>query len=234
MRFCSFFVTLALLIAPPALLAAPSADSTPASKPARSIQDIQKDIQATTQELGALTSVPQDVLDPAKRTEIGPKAITLLNRLEGLMDEFGQAVPAVKPQLEKRRFQLLSMKGLFGDAASEAKLAEACNSSDPATAIAAKSAVIVSDWIKTARDADAQSKVLDRAGELVKANPTDPSSAMLLVSLVQFGAASPAQRDRVLQMINNDIKGPLADQIRAHITPASTQPAAPQSKSNGF
>lgn len=226
MRFHPIFLA-GILILPvsPALVAAQT-DGTAATAPTtRSMADITRDMDQTSQELRSIAGSPKDILDPAKRKEIGPKALPLLNKMEGLMKELGQANPALAPQINTRRYQLLSMKALLGDPGAETALKEASNSPDAKTANSAKTAMLVVEWVRTAQDAGAQSKVLDRTEELAKANPEDMNVTLLLVSYAQFGAASPENRQRALKMINEDLKGPLADQIRLQIAKAATRPA---------
>lgn len=181
-------------------------------------------------ELRALATSPKDLLDPAKRAEMGPKALPTLNRFEGLMQELGEVRPEMKPEIAVRRYELLAMKALLGDAGAEAELKQASESKDAATANAGKSAMLTVEWVRTAQDAAAQSKVIDRTAELAKANPTDPNVAMLLVKYVQFGYASPENRDRAAKIIKEDLKGPLAEQIKSQMAKGATQPASSPAK----
>lgn len=210
----------------PAVLAQPAEPAT--TKSARGVQDVLRDIQSCSKDLATVATSPRDLLDPARRTEMGPKALPILNRFEGLMQELAglpDVPPQTKAEIAIRRYDLLSMKALLGDTAAETSLKQAAESKDTTTADASKAALLTVDWVRTAQDAAAQSKVLDRTEELAKANPSDKSVALLLVKYVQFGYASPDNRARAVKIINEDLQGPLAEQIKSQLAKATTQPA---------
>lgn len=216
-----------LLPCSPAVLAQSATPAT--TQTSRTMAEVARDIQNCSKELSAITSSPRDLLDPARRAELGPKALPILNRFEGLMQEFAQLHPERKQEIEIRRYQLLAMKALLGDNNAEASLKQAAESKDEKIATAGKSALLTVDWVRTDQDPAGQSKVLDRTAELAKANPTDPNVAMLLVQYVQFGSASAENHGRAIKIINEDLKGPVADQIRAQLAAkaaaAATQPS---------
>jgi hypothetical protein len=157
---------------------------------------------------------------------MAPKAILVLNRLDGLMQELGELLPEKKPEIAIRHYDILAMKALFGDRPSEAALKQAAESKETATSNGGKAGLLTIDWVQSAQDAAAQAKVLDRTAELVKANPSDPSVAFLLVKYMQVGAASTENRDRTLKIVNEDLQGPLAEQLRAQLANITTQPAS--------
>lgn len=207
-----------------AVLVMASAGLAQTTQPGRAPAAIAQDIQSASKELRSYASSPRDLIDPAKRAEIAPKMLPVLTKMEGLMTELGEAVPNLKPQLEKSRYQLLSMKGLLGDSAAQGQLEEAAKSTDAMKAGAAKGAILVADWVRTAQDAAAQGKVLDRTEEIVKASPADGNVAMLVLSFTQFGAASEENRQRAIKMAG-ELQGVWGERVKAELAKAATRPA---------
>lgn len=204
--------------------APPSATPPATAKAGRSMQEIQKDISAASKELQGVLSSPNDLLDPAKRAEVAPKAVPSFRKMITLMEELGQVSPQFKPAMESSRFQILGMMTMLGDQEAGNTLKQAAGSSEPQTQLGAKSALIMADWIKNSKDAAAQAKTLDEAQALVKAHPDDQQTAMLVMSLGSMGAASPELKERA-NALAGDLKGPLAEQMKQRMASAQKMQA---------
>jgi thiol-disulfide isomerase/thioredoxin len=192
---------------------------TAAAPGARGVAEIQKDMQAVGMELSQMLSAGQ-LMDPAKRAEVAPKAIPALKKMAGLMEELGNAEPQAKEAMAASRYQVLGMGAILGDKEAEGTLNKLAEGSDPKAALSAKAALLSADWVKTSKDPAAQAKVLDRAEALAKANPSDQGVVSLIASYTMFGAASPELKDRAGKIMENDLKGPVAEQMKQQMAGA--------------
>ncbi|HZZ44396.1 MAG TPA: TlpA disulfide reductase family protein [Tepidisphaeraceae bacterium] len=185
--------------------------------PARGMADIQKDMGEASKELMGYMSPMTKILDPAQRAEMAPKAIPVLKKMVGLMDEMSGAQPAMKEMMKTGRYQILGFEALLGDADATAELTKAAGDADAKAALPAKGALLSMEWIKTANDAAAQSKVLDQTEVLAKANPEDPAMMNLMGEYVMFGSASSANKDRAMKIVTDDLKGAQVDQFKQQL-----------------
>ncbi|MDQ3623824.1 MAG: redoxin family protein [Verrucomicrobiota bacterium] len=191
--------------------------SAPASKPARSQEAIKKELGELKQQLTSFTLHPERLMDPAKRAEVGPKVIPILRKIEADMEELGRigAEPG-QEVLEARRFDVMALAMELGDKEAEQTLKQRALGAD-ANAARAKTAILEAKWILADKKAAEQSKVMDEAEELAKANPSLSEVAELCVFMAHFGPATPELKHRAAGIVTTRLKGAAAEQMKAEI-----------------
>src|SRR3569623_2189389 len=92
---CMIFPALVIALAALPALAQPG-PNTANAQPARSAEEVQKDLVATIDQSKEILSEPANVLEVAKRGETGPKLIPTLKRMVALSDELMRVAPKAK------------------------------------------------------------------------------------------------------------------------------------------
>lgn len=198
---------------------APSQTSaTPTTAPAqRSLQQIMQDINSAGQELRPIFNSPAVLTDATKRAAAAPKAVPVLKHMMALSDELSQLDDNSKMIGKQIRSQLLPVLLTFGDAQAQADATKAAAGTDADAAREAKCALLVSSWWKASGDPAAQTKLLDDATALAKANADSPEVAQSLMAMSQVGAASPDLTNKLEDVIVNNMKGDFVDQLKQEV-----------------
>jgi hypothetical protein len=209
-----FFLLLCALI--PALFILPrlhaDATTSPSTQPAvATVQDLSNDLDAAAAQFTALSGGNADLLDPAHRATLAPKAIPLLNRVDNDFAEIARLQPDAAQAVEVQRVSVRAMLVLFGDSATQDALKQTAAGSSP-DAAPAQCALIVADWWQAHGDAAAQQKAVDAYKPLAEKYPEDP--AVTVVALAMLGqAATPGIDAQIKKIVIDDLKTPEAQQI---------------------
>jgi len=191
---------------------APDAKLAAAPTTQRARGDIMADLNAAGAELGQVLSSPEDALVEAKRKELAPKAIPVIKKLMAAFDELAAIDPNAKQQRPMFLAQFHPILVLLGDAEIETKLKGQAKQAD-AEGVGAKVSLVIADYWRANKDAAAQAKALDELSTLAKANAKDDSIGQAAMLMIRFGAASDASKDRIVKILKEDLKSPMAEQI---------------------
>jgi thiol-disulfide isomerase/thioredoxin len=192
--------------------------SAPASAPgARTLKDIQDELQVVGGKLRDIISSPAVITDAAQRAAAAPKVLPLLRKMAALYREAAGVDPRFKEMLTGAENEMLSLMYLFGDAEAQTKLKTIAASADATVAIPAQTALLEADWTKAHSDAATQTKLLDQAENLVKANPENFDVASMLNSMLRGGPATSQVRDRLMQVMLDNLKGEQSGEIREQV-----------------
>jgi thiol-disulfide isomerase/thioredoxin len=198
---------------------APSAPA-PATQPAggattaptaRGPEQILNEIQATSAQIGEALASPAAVTDPAKRKELAPRVVPAFKKMLALADELsGTSMKGMAPQMQS---QMLTILDVFDDADAHARLEQSAKNGD----VPSRGALLLSQWIKSSADANAQTKILDQATELAKANPENQLLTEVFMGMSQIGAATPELKDRAAAVITDNMKGQTVQQLKTEL-----------------
>ena len=183
-----------------------AAEDRPVATPARTMEDITRDMQAVGKELQGLMASEDALFDPAKRAEIAPKAVPLLHRMISLFDEQVTLNPEMKPAIAEVRIQILSLASLLGDAKADTLLADLTKSENAGHARLAKASQLLVRWWKSPTDPEAQTKAVDELEALAKANPEEDRFESIFMVMSQKGAANEQLKERVAKLAAPKIK----------------------------
>jgi thiol-disulfide isomerase/thioredoxin len=214
-------IALLALVLPAALLAqdAPPASPAAADPHARGSKEIMADIGKVIPELSS--NIRPDVLtDLAKRKEAAPKIVPLLTKVKGYAAELKKTDEQGKMIAEQLEPQVLSMLVAFDDQSTKDELKKAAEGSDKSAAVLAQGILISGQWISASKDEEAQKKLLDQASKLAKDNPKSEELTGQLAQMAQLGAATPALRDQVTDVIGT-MQTPSAAQIKDQLASAA-------------
>lgn len=218
-------LAMGLAVTLPRALQAANTTTAPATAPAtqaRAPQEVLKDLQATGEELnGVLKPLPL-MLDEKTRAEVAPKAIPLLKKMLGYVDELSGV--GAGPQLDSAKQQLLVIGTLLGDADLEKQLVAQTQSTDADQALQAQLGLAMANWWKNSNNADAQSKILDDVQKLAKTHPAEDDLADALLTMERMGAAKPELAKRAHDIVMKDLSGKAAQ--RAQAAPTVGEPLA--------
>jgi peroxiredoxin len=203
------------LLALSTFAASARADGTPTTAPsaARPFAAVMTDFQSALGEFRAVLTSPAALTDPTQRAAAAPKAIPILKRLDGLVQELkgtGDQGSAISSQIGN---QFQEMLLVFGDSDTLAKTKAQTNDPNPTVATAAQENLMFANWVQNPNPAD-QSKLLDSAQAMAKQTPTDPQLCQRLMMMTQIGAATPDLRTRAMS-IASAMQTPMANQLRA-------------------
>ena len=196
---------------------APGADSAPQAKSGRGVNDIMQDFQSTGQELRQVLSSPAALVDEAKRTEVAPKIVPILKKMNGYVEELKQTGdPQGKKIGEQVGPQLQTFLAVFDDKDTLDALDKQSKSSDKDEAIGGQSALLMAQWIKASHDAAAQEKILAESEKLAKANPDNDHLSGVLSAMAQIGPSSPEIADKITDVatgMNTQTAKMMKDQV---------------------
>jgi thiol-disulfide isomerase/thioredoxin len=215
--------TLAIVLscAMPSLSRAANAPTTaPSTQPAekRSTQAIMADVQAASKEMSGAISGPKDIVDAKKRAEAAPKVLPTLNKMLALTDELAASDdPQAKQIGTMLHGQLLPMLATFGDEKVIAQLEKQSSSDDAKQALQAKLALLQSKWWKASDNADAQTKMIDDATALAKANPESMDVARTLMTMSSVGAANKDLEEKLQTVLTDNMKGEFVDSMKEQV-----------------
>jgi thiol-disulfide isomerase/thioredoxin len=197
--------------------AAPAAQPTSAQA-TRSAEQIMNDVRAVEKAMGAsgVELSAETLLDPAKRDAAGPKVVPSLKKILLLADELEISGAQGKVVAGQIRPEMLTLLAIFGDDAMRTDIQKQ-SEADTSLGLANKIALLNGNWVRTNKDAAAQSKVLDDVEKLAKAKPASIEVAQQVAMLTQLGAANDANRKRAEDIVNT-LTSPFAQQMKEEIT----------------
>lgn len=221
-------VVLAVLLAagingPAALSASPASRPTAAAtRPAtqgargRSMELIARDLNAAAREVNEAVSGLAVLFDPEKRKEAAPKALPVMRRMLGLIDEIAVAEPRAKDQMRLVKMELEAMMALLGDAEAVGSIKKAAVAVDPDEAAQGKAWQIALNWAAAGKDVKAQEKLAAELGRLGRSHHRVDMVAQV-AELLSQNAASPALMQQLEELIINDLDGPLAERMKVEV-----------------
>jgi thiol-disulfide isomerase/thioredoxin len=181
-------------------------------EPARSVADVQRDLEQAKQAMvDAIPSVDA-LYDPGKRAAIAPKALPAMRQMARLLEEFARAEPRAAGQVGGSLFELRGWMAVMGDPQADDAIRRLTLSNDPVEAAAAKAWSIVVRWAKAGRDAPAQEKLVNELAALGQANPTHPTLAQV-GGILSDSAATPALSEQAERVVAERLRGPAAQEV---------------------
>jgi thiol-disulfide isomerase/thioredoxin len=199
----------------PAQAAAPSTE--PTATAARSVDEINKEIEKTLDSIKETLLDPEALLDPVKRAEITPKVTPAMRKLVADYNELSVADAEHKADALWERDEYLTFLSACGDTEAAKTIQAQADSKDPAVSLNGHAEQLTVQWIQASKDEKAQGKVIDQFEKLAKAHPESTDLTMHLAPLAQFGASSSDLGDRVVAIITNDMKNDTATRLVGEI-----------------
>ena len=181
----------------------------------RKAADIMPDLTATDEKLHGVMPSLNSITDPDFRKGDGVKAVALIKQMLGYIKELEASpeVPAeAKGEMEMDRLRFLAFASALGDEASTTELqTEAKGDGD--SGLQATLAMSLGNWLKAAKDADAQTKILEDLTVVAKAHPKDDNLAVTLAFMANVGAANDGEAKKALDVVRGSLTGDAAKQI---------------------
>jgi thiol-disulfide isomerase/thioredoxin len=197
-------------------------DTRPATRPAtaaaegRSMELIVRDLNAAAREVNESVSGVAVLFDPAKRKEAAPKALPVMKRMAGLIDEVVGVEPRAADQMRLVKLELEAMMALLGDAEAVSSIKKATVSLDPDEAARGKAWQIALNWAAAGKDVIAQEKLATELGRLARSNHRVDMVAQV-AELLSSNAASPALTQQLEDVIVKDLDGELAQRMKIEV-----------------
>jgi len=129
------------------------------------------------------------------------KVIPLVESLAALEQRAAEQEPDRAAGPLGVRDQLLALASLLGDKKAIEELAASVRSADSAERSAAEAADLLSQWWRAGRDANVQSKILDRMYDLLRGSGTASDRVTGVILAMSERAATPAIADRAETVI---------------------------------
>lgn len=190
---------LAMSAAATAVLAADPKAATPATPQIkRTTAQVLAEFQKISGDLRQVLSSPETLLDESKRKEAAPKAIPTLKQMVGLLDELNRAGDEQGKEIASQlKPQLQTFLAVFGDEDTNTELQKQAKSADKNEATQAQGSLLLSQWIKSTKDAAAQQKIADDAQKLAASSPADEKLTGLLMTMSELGPATGELAEKV-------------------------------------
>jgi thiol-disulfide isomerase/thioredoxin len=195
---------------------APTADSPSR----RTEQDIVTDLQNTAGQMSEALQGTDTLIDPAKRSQVGPKVIPLLRHMNDDLDELAKLQPAAQQAVDAKKQLFIVFLSLFGDKDATNQLATMAANADPVVSVRGQGGQLMVRWLGTSKDPAAQAKVADDMEKLAKAHPTNDELTQQILAMTQMGPANAASVERMQGLVMDVMKSPTADQVRPEIDAA--------------
>ncbi len=216
---CATVATPTALRAVDAPAPAATASSQPTSAQTKRTADaIMQDLRKVEQEMGK-SGVELNVdtlLDPAKRDAAGPKVMPSLKKILALADELETSGAQGKVVAGQIRPEMLTLLAIFGDDSTRDQIKKDSEADTP-VGLANMIALNNGNWVRTNKDAAAQTKVLDDVEKLTKAKPDSIEVAQQVAMLSQLGAANDANKKRAESLVDN-LTSPFAKQMKQELS----------------
>ena len=184
----------------------------PAVEPARSVADVQRELEEAGRAMAdALPSI-EALYDPAKRAAVADKVLPAMRRMVRVLDEFARVEPRAAAEVAKGLFELRAWMAILGDQPADDEIRRLTLSKDDDEATTAKAWSIVVRWAKASKDAAAQEKLAGDLSALARARPEHPTIAQA-GAIMSETAATRALSEQAEQVVAQDLKGPAAQQV---------------------
>ncbi len=197
----------------------PSPATQPATDPAgtvRQFDDVRADLDVQGTALAKVLPAVDSLFDESKRTEVAPKALPLLKKMAGLLDEAMGMVPQAL-QLQRARLEISAMMSLLGDNDGTLYLRKRAVSTDQDEAASATAWEHVIAFAHAGKDAEGQKKAVANLDGLARGNPGNDMIAQA-ASLMIPQAANPEIAGEAEKIITDVLKGPMAERMTAELT----------------
>jgi thiol-disulfide isomerase/thioredoxin len=216
-----------LLAAAPAAAPSQAAPQTrPATRPAgepakepaevRSMEQVVGDLNVAAREVNQSVSGVAVLFDPAKRKEAAPKALPVMKRMSGLIDEVVAVEPRAAEQMRLVKLELEAMMALLGDPDAASSIRKTAVSVDPDEAARGKAWQIALNWAAVGKNVNAQEKLATELGRLARSNHRVDMIAQV-AELLSSNAASPALTQQLEEIIIKDLDGELAERMKVEV-----------------
>jgi thiol-disulfide isomerase/thioredoxin len=193
-----------------------SRQDKPAGAHERTVQDINMDLRAQSNQIRGALADEDALFNPAKRQQQASKVVPAIKKMLVLFDELAKVEPAAKEQAEEEKLDFTTILVLFGDADAKSALEKQASGGDDKAA-AAQGALLIARWWHVGTDPAAQGKLLDEVEQLAKSKPQSDALATALVKMSKVGASNEALAERARDIIINDLTGEAAKQIADEI-----------------
>lgn len=204
-RLCLVFLASAMMLSGVAVgqTTTPAKESAATTAPARTPQTVLADIRAANQELTSLIGSPLKIFDPDVRASVGPKALPVLKRMNGLFDELATVEPRSAAQLHRVKQQINMIRALYNDQEMLQDLRAGVASKNESEALSAKTMLMVIELSDNMKDPVAQGKTVDEVEKLAATHAgSDELVNQLMMMKVALFAKSPDLQARVDKIIS--------------------------------
>jgi thiol-disulfide isomerase/thioredoxin len=189
-----------------------SRQDKPAAGRGRTVEEINKDLQAHGSVIREALSDEDSLFNPAKRRQHADKVIPAIKKMLVLFDELASVEPAAKEQVEGEKLGFSTILALFGDADARAALQKRAAGNDDQAA-EAQGALLLARWWEVGTDPAAQARLLDELRQIAKAKPQSDAMAATLFKMSRVGAASEGAAEGARDIIVNDLTGEQAKKM---------------------
>jgi len=216
--------------APASPSASPSAANKPGGKTPQALMDA---VGALDEKITDVMPTPKLLTDAAFRGGDGQKALPLLKEAVGVMAELEKAIladPKLKDaqdlvdEVHVGRFHAMAYAATLGDKDVTGELT-ALAKEKSADGIIAKSALTLSQWMLSSKDAEVQQKILDEMTATAKENPTNTEVTSTLAVMINLGAANTDMEKKIIEVIRANMKGEMVTQLLAQLDGEQEQKA---------
>ena len=212
----------ALILLSPAAAVAQVPATGPATRSARSPDQILAEMNAAKGQLQAAIGDAHVLADPAKRAAIADRALPPLRTLLADNRELAAATGHPPPSAAAFELQLRATMSALGDGESTDTLAKLAADPSPDRAQAGQAGQLLAHWFQVPGEAAGQSKVVDDVAAADAAHP-DSDLFASYTFLMSTSAATPAVRDRLRGLL-----GPMTSRtavaLRQRLAAAAPQP----------
>jgi thiol-disulfide isomerase/thioredoxin len=195
------------IVAPPVARA-----QAPAAEPARSLADVQRELEAASQAMSDAVPSLDALYDPAKRPAVADKALPAMRRMARALEEFARAEPRAADQVGRSLFELRGWMAVLGDPGSDDEIRRLTLSKNDDEATAARAWSVVVRWAKGSREPPAQEKLVAELAGLARARPEHPTIAQAGAIMAET-AATAALSEMAERVVAQDLKGPVAKEV---------------------
>ncbi len=174
----------------------------------RPMQQIMADLQQVQGELMQTMSSPSVLTNPETRDAAAEKAVPVLKRLTGLMEEAAAAAPnpALSEQLRAGRYQVQAILVGFGDQQTKDSLTGQ-------DSLEAKSALTLGAFI-AANEADGKMAAVKELDALATENPENNAVAQTAMQMFSLAEGNEELRQAARTIVTEKLKGPAATQFQ--------------------
>ncbi len=184
---------------------------------AQAAMQIMQELDTASKELRAAVPNMTDLFDPAKRQALAPKAIPPMKKTLGLLEKLPTMGEHGAMRFEDDRMFLMVMLAMLADKDTLHRIETGAKNKDDKDTVLYKGVDLLSRWWLNDKDAAAQAKVVDDLQTAARAHPDSELLAKQAMIMLQQGAANAEVKERVEQVIANDMKSPTAQMIASHL-----------------
>jgi thiol-disulfide isomerase/thioredoxin len=202
---------------------APAVAAAPATQPAQTVDSLTTDIDKQIDSVKDVLGNPSILTDAAKRAEVSARVIPSLQKVVDDCNALVKADPAHKSEYIEGRAEFRTFLSLFGDSDATKALATEANSTDADQALEGKRSLMMVSWLRSADDADHQTKIVDNLEKLAKDNVKNVQLTAQIAEMSRLGCSTPELGKRLETLITDTMKNDLADRMKDQIAAAGKQ-----------